>query len=66
MGAFSAETEAFLRQAMERHSAMVYRLAYARTRACEGLTDSHHGKFVRERRGQRMAQACNSGGIFAA
>ncbi|HIS93789.1 MAG TPA: hypothetical protein IAA84_12305 [Candidatus Alectryocaccomicrobium excrementavium] len=32
MGAFSAETEAFLRQAMERHSAMVYRLAYARTR----------------------------------
>ena len=39
MGAFSAETEAFLRQAMERHSAMVYRLAYARTRNAADAQD---------------------------
>lgn len=45
MGAFSAETEAFLRQAMERHSAMVYRLAYARTRNAADAQDVYQEAF---------------------
>ena len=47
MGAFSAETEAFLRQAMERHSAMVYRLAYARTRNAADAQDVYQEAFLR-------------------
>ena len=47
MGAFSAETEAFLRQAMERHSAMVYRLAYAHTRNAADAQDVYQEAFLR-------------------